>query len=180
MCTAWGLGEVRVHTRLIMRRNRATRLPSFIKTGSSVNLAVQGLRVRVCILSHVTLETPEFVCRSRQRTAESHNRDHLTIQVHSMKPSWRKHIIYTLARRNWAWDAHTVLRPQMDAALSLREPRPAFGLSFAFAALHVWILTGFVWAGQLLRCKDRSSPEGQSRAVTWQQSLTPVHLDTIQ
>lgn len=58
----------------------------------------------------------------------------------------------------------------LSLSLSLPQPQPCIGLSCA-AVLHILVLTGFVWAGQLPKCKDRSSPEGQSRLVTWQQSL---------
>lgn len=166
--------SVIMHTLLIMRHNRATRLPSFIKIASNVNVAVQGLCVRVCVLSHVTLETPAFVCTSCRSDDWVPQRycDRLTIQVHSMKLSWRKHIIYTLARRNWAWDAHTALRPQMDAALSLREPRPAFGLSFALPPCtcgYLQVLCGHVscWdakIGHLLRDRADRLP-GSSHSL---------------
>lgn len=46
----------------------------------------------------------------------------------------------------------------------------AFGLSYV-AVLHTRVLTGSVWAGQLLKCTDRSSPTGTERLVTWQQTL---------
>lgn len=75
-----GVSVMSAHTRLIMQHNRPTRLPSFIKTASNVNPAVQGSCVRVRVLSHVTSETPEFVCTSCQRTAESHNVTAIALQ----------------------------------------------------------------------------------------------------
>lgn len=46
------------------------------------------------------------------------------------------------------------------------------------AVMHVLVLTGFVWVGQLLKCRDRSSPEGQRRLVTCQRTLA-LHLTQI-
>jgi len=47
-----------------------------------------------------------------------------------------------------------------NACCTLSLPQPLIVLCLD-AVLHILVLTGFVWASQLLKCIDRSSPEGK-------------------